>query len=93
MVNDNAPASYAPSIYAQSTLAASTIMPGAMVQPTKNTETTCWTEGHCLQWTQYDEKVTCSICDDKTDDGFYRCNGILDDIPCLCVGMIMRLTE
>ncbi|KAK3216340.1 hypothetical protein GRF29_8g3006900 [Pseudopithomyces chartarum] len=45
-----APSTYAPSVYAQSTLAASTIMPGLAMQPVKNTETTRWQEGHCLQW-------------------------------------------
>ncbi|KAF2117689.1 dDENN domain-containing protein [Lophiotrema nucula] len=67
--------SYAPSVYAQSTLAASTIMPGLSMQPVRNTETTRWQEGHCLQWKSWDEKATCSVCNDKSDEGIYRCTG------------------
>ena len=67
--------SYAPSTYAQSTLAASTIMPQILMQPVRNTETTSWIEGHCLQWHGYDDRSTCSVCDDKAEDGIYRCSG------------------
>lgn len=66
---------YAPSTYAQSTIAASTIMPQNLVQPVRNTENTMWVEGHCLQWRPNDGKTTCSICDEKADDGTYRCSG------------------
>lgn len=70
-----APSSYAPSVYAQSTLAASTIMPGFLMQPVRNTETVRWVEGHCLQWRLHDEKTSCSVCDEKSDEGIYRCTG------------------
>ncbi|ETI19511.1 hypothetical protein G647_09345 [Cladophialophora carrionii CBS 160.54] len=66
---------YAPSTYAQSTLAASTIMPGASAQPGRNGEGTYWSEGHCLQWRGADGPSTCVLCDDKAQDGFYRCGG------------------
>jgi hypothetical protein len=67
--------SYAPSVYAQSTLAASTIMPGMAMQPVRNTSTTQWQEGHCLQWRPHEDKAVCSICEEKSDDGLYRCTG------------------
>jgi hypothetical protein len=70
-----APSSYAPSVYAQSTLAASTIMPGMAMQPVRNTETVRWQEGHCLEWRPYEEKASCSVCEEKSDEGLYRCNG------------------
>lgn len=66
---------YAPSTYAQSTLAASTIMPNVLMQPVRNTETTSWIEGHCLNWRGNDERSVCSVCADKADDGIYRCTG------------------
>lgn len=75
-----APSSYAPSVYAQSTLAASTIMPGMAMQPVRNTETVRWQEGHCLQWRPYEEKASCSVCEEKSDEGLYRCNGKQDDM-------------
>ncbi|KAL1623695.1 hypothetical protein SLS56_008144 [Neofusicoccum ribis] len=65
--------SYAPSVYAQSTLAASTVMPNAFSAPVRNTDTTQWCEGHCMQWRPNEEKATCSICDEKAEDGIYRC--------------------
>ncbi|KAF1960259.1 DENN-domain-containing protein [Byssothecium circinans] len=71
----HAPSSYAPSVYAQSTLAASTIMPGLSMQPVRNTDTTRWQEGHCLQWRPYEDKAPCSVCDEKSDEGLYRCTG------------------
>lgn len=67
--------SYAPSVYAQSTLAASTIMPGMAMQPVRNTSTTQWQEGHCMQWRPQEEKAVCSVCEEKSDDGLYRCTG------------------
>ncbi|OCK81141.1 dDENN domain-containing protein [Lepidopterella palustris CBS 459.81] len=70
-----APSSYAPSVYAQSTLAASTVMPGMLMQPVRNTDTVRWVEGHCLQWMSQDEKTSCSVCDEKSDEGIYRCTG------------------
>lgn len=70
-----APSAYAPSVYAASTLAASTIMPNVLMQPVRNTETTQWAEGHCLQWRARDDTSSCSLCDEKSDDGVYRCSG------------------
>lgn len=67
--------SYAPSVYAQSTLAASTVMPNAFSAPVRNTDTTQWCEGHCMQWRPNEERATCSICDEKAEDGIYRCTG------------------
>lgn len=67
--------SYAPSVYAQSTLAASTVMPGMAMQPVRNTATVQWQEGHCLQWRPHEDKATCSICEEKSDEGLYRCSG------------------
>ncbi|KAF2196154.1 dDENN domain-containing protein [Delitschia confertaspora ATCC 74209] len=83
-----APSSYAPSVYAQSTLAASTIMPGMLMQPVRNTETVRWQEGHCLQWRAYDEKASCSVCDEKSDEGIYRCIGCSTYAHGRCVGNI-----
>jgi DENN (AEX-3) domain/uDENN domain/C1 domain len=76
--------SYAPSAYAQSTLAASTIMPQMLVQPVRNTENTSWIEGHCLQWHAYDDRTTCSVCDEKADDGIYRCTGCGVNVHARC---------
>ncbi|KAL8673041.1 MAG: hypothetical protein Q9168_002533 [Polycauliona sp. 1 TL-2023] len=66
---------YAPSTYAQSTLAASTIMPNVLMQPVRNTESTQWVEGHCLNWRGNDDRSVCSVCADKADDGIYKCTG------------------
>ena len=67
--------SYAPSVYAQSTLAASTIMPGVLMQPVRNTESTQWVEGHCLNWKSHDKNGTCAVCDEKSEEGVYKCTG------------------
>jgi len=66
---------YAPSTYAQSTLAASTVMPNMLMQPVRNNESTSWIEGHCFQWRLRDDRSVCTICDDKAEDGIYRCSG------------------
>ncbi|QDS76461.1 hypothetical protein FKW77_004799 [Venturia effusa] len=66
---------YAPSVYAQSTLAASTIMPGMLMQPVRNTPSTQWVEGHCMQYRSHDDRTTCTICDETSDEGVYKCNG------------------
>ncbi|KAL9604967.1 MAG: hypothetical protein Q9219_000155 [cf. Caloplaca sp. 3 TL-2023] len=66
---------YAPSVYAQSTLAASTIMPSLLIQPVRNTETTTWIEGHCLNWRNNDDRSVCSVCVEKAEDGIYKCSG------------------
>ncbi|KAL6703210.1 hypothetical protein ACN47E_010072 [Coniothyrium glycines] len=84
----HAVSSYAPSVYAQSTLAASTIMPGMAMQPVRNTSTTQWQEGHCLQWKQHEEKASCSVCEEKSDEGMYRCNGCQTYAHSRCVNTI-----
>ncbi|PWW75255.1 DENN-domain-containing protein [Tuber magnatum] len=65
---------YPPSVFAPSTLAASTIMPSMLMQPVRNTDTTKWVEGHCLQWKPADVESVCSICDEKSDEGIYKCS-------------------
>lgn len=50
-------------------------MPGLAMQPVRNTETTRWQEGHCLQWRPTEQKAVCSVCDEKSDEGLYRCSG------------------
>ncbi|KAJ5655532.1 hypothetical protein N7507_007482 [Penicillium longicatenatum] len=65
---------YAPSVYAQSTIAASTIVPQATVQPVGNSEGTCWIEGHLFQIQPFDEKMVCAICDERADEGMYKCS-------------------
>jgi len=32
-------------------------------------------EGHNLQWRRHDEKAVCSICDEKAEEGIYKCSG------------------
>ncbi|KAJ5949675.1 hypothetical protein N7454_001259 [Penicillium verhagenii] len=64
---------YAPSVYAQSTIAASTIVPQATVQPVGNSEGTCWIEGHLFRIQPFDEKSVCAICDERADEGMYKC--------------------
>lgn len=66
---------YAPSSYAQSTIAASTIMPNVLHQPVQNSATEAWVEGHCLRWQETDDKSLCSVCEEKADEGIYRCHG------------------
>ncbi|KAI9674366.1 MAG: hypothetical protein M1829_003768 [Trizodia sp. TS-e1964] len=79
---------YAPSTYAQSTLAASTIMPHALVQPVRNTDSTSWVEGHCLQWQPKEDTLVCSVCDEKADEGIYKCNGCGIIAHSRCAGQI-----
>ncbi|KAL8847746.1 MAG: hypothetical protein Q9221_007234, partial [Calogaya cf. arnoldii] len=79
---------YAPSTYAQSTLAASTIMPNILMQPVRNTESTNWIEGHCLNWRANDDRSLCSVCADKADDGIYKCRGCGINAHARCVQQI-----
>ncbi|TQB69393.1 hypothetical protein MPDQ_001933, partial [Monascus purpureus] len=73
--SDYTPAStYAPSVYAQSTIAASTIVPQSYAQPVRNSEGVCWMEGHGFQLHPCDEKTVCAICDERAEDGMYRCS-------------------
>ncbi|KAF3936654.1 hypothetical protein ABW19_dt0206736 [Dactylella cylindrospora] len=64
---------YPPSVYTPSTLAASTIVPQMLVQPVRDTSTTKWVEGHCLHWRPTDFDSTCSLCEEKSDEGLYHC--------------------
>ncbi|KAK6499558.1 hypothetical protein TWF481_009925 [Arthrobotrys musiformis] len=64
---------YPPSVYTPSTLAASTIIPQMLVQPVRDTATTKWVEGHCLHWQPVDFDSSCSICEEKSDEGLYHC--------------------
>ncbi|PLB33352.1 dDENN domain protein [Aspergillus candidus] len=70
----NSSSTYAPSVYAQSTVAASTIVPQATVQPIHNAEGTCWIEGHCMQVQPWDERAVCAVCDDRAEEGMYKCS-------------------
>jgi hypothetical protein len=64
---------YAPSVFAPSTLAASTIMPNMLMQPVRNTETTQWIEGHCMEFRPHDFDTLCSLCEERPEDGMYIC--------------------
>ncbi|KAI9729849.1 MAG: hypothetical protein M1834_006598 [Cirrosporium novae-zelandiae] len=72
---DGSMSTYAPSTYAQSTLAASTIVGQVPMQQVHNTDTMSWVEGHCVIWRPRDQTTVCVICDEKGDDGIYKCNG------------------
>jgi hypothetical protein len=65
---------YAPSVYAQSTIAASTIVPQANTQQPDNKQGTYWAEGHFFQVQPWDDKLTCAICDDRAEEGMYKCS-------------------
>jgi hypothetical protein len=85
--------SYAPSVYAQSTLAASTIMPGTAMQPVRNTDSVQWQEGHCLHWRPHEDKAVCSICEEKSDEGLFRCSGMFRLTFQKCTFNISRLSH
>ncbi|GAB7365230.1 hypothetical protein MBLNU230_g6316t1 [Neophaeotheca triangularis] len=75
--NGTTPSTYAPSVYAQSTLAASTVMPGMLVQPVRDNDTTKWAEGHCLMRSKGHKgsKNLCTVCDERCDEDLFKCNG------------------
>lgn len=79
---------YAPSVYATSTIAASTIVPQAVAQPVFNTDSTCWVEGHCMQLLPRDDKIICTICDEKADERMYKCTGCKTFAHGRCVSLI-----
>jgi hypothetical protein len=85
---DYGTSTYAPSVYATSTIAASTIIPHAVAQPVFDTDSTCWVEGHCLQLQSRDDKSVCSICDEKADDGMYKCTGCKTVVHGRCASLI-----
>lgn len=66
---------YASSIYAPSTMAASTIMPAAVTQPVKDTDTVKWVEGHCLVRRRRQTPAPCSICNERCGDDAFFCTG------------------
>ncbi|ETN43311.1 uncharacterized protein HMPREF1541_02470 [Cyphellophora europaea CBS 101466] len=82
------PSTYAPSTYAQSTLAASTIMPGMHVQPAQNSATAQWVEGHQLAYRAHEGPSTCVLCDEKAQDGYFRCTGCGFVVHGACAGQI-----
>ncbi|KAI9717722.1 MAG: hypothetical protein M1828_007125 [Chrysothrix sp. TS-e1954] len=86
-----APSNYAPSVYAQSTLAASTIMPNMLMQPVHNTASTQWVEGHCMQRRPKQQRTTCSICEDKAEDGVFRCSGCNITVHDRCIGFVSQV--
>jgi hypothetical protein len=45
------------------------------MQPVRNTDSVQWQEGHCLHWRPYEDKAVCSICEEKSDEGLFRCSG------------------
>ncbi|KAK2803988.1 hypothetical protein FQN50_006794 [Emmonsiellopsis sp. PD_5] len=79
---------YAPSIYAQSTVAASTIMPSASQQQLRNPAGTTLVEGHCLQLQPWDDKAICSICDEKAEEGMYKCSNCRTTVHTRCASQI-----
>jgi hypothetical protein len=79
---------YAPSVYATSTIAASTIVPQAVAQPVFDTDSTCWVEGHCMQLLPRDDKIICTICDEKADEGMFKCTGCKTFAHGRCVSLI-----
>lgn len=80
--------SYAPSVYAPSTIAASTIVPQATPQPVNSNESTWWVEGHCLQLQPWDDKSVCSVCDERAEDGMYKCSGCRTIVHSRCAPQI-----
>ncbi|KAL4929557.1 dDENN domain protein [Aspergillus undulatus] len=72
-LNTDFQSTYAPSVYAQSTVAASTIVAQPVMQPIHNNDGTSWVEGHCLQLQPWDEKLVCTICDERADENMYKC--------------------
>ena len=50
-------------------------MPNMLMRPVHNTGDTQWIEGHCLRLRNMDEKTSCTVCDEKMDEGFYQCSG------------------
>jgi hypothetical protein len=80
---------YAPSVFAPSTLAASTIMPNVLMQPVRNTDTTQWIEGHCMNYNPNDYDTTCSICEEKPDDGIFICSTCRVAVHPRCAHMVV----
>lgn len=79
---------YAPSTYAQSTIAASTVMPQIYYQPVQSGGGTCFAEGHCLQWQTSEQRSGCAICDERAEDGIYKCSGCSIYVHNRCVSQV-----
>lgn len=79
---------YAPSVYAQSTIAASTIVPQAYPPPVHNSEGTLWVEGHCLQLHPLDDRHVCVVCDERAEDGMYKCTACKTIVHSRCANQI-----
>lgn len=79
---------YASSMYAQSTLAASTIMPGMPFQSVQNTSGVQWQEGHCLHWCADETGPVCSICNERGDEGLYKCIDCAVQSHARCIAQI-----
>ena len=79
---------YAPSVYAQSTLAASTIMPNVFMTTRTNTDTRQWIEGHCMIWDRRGANSVCTICEEKVEDGMFKCNSCPTQAHGKCLGEI-----
>ncbi|KAF4553336.1 DENN (AEX-3) domain-containing protein 2 [Elsinoe fawcettii] len=82
---------YAPSIYAPSTLAASTIMPTALIQPVKDTDSTKWVEGHCMVKRLRQGAVQCTICNERCGEEAYYCNGCSIRAHAGCVPQVVHV--
>ncbi|KAG8624699.1 hypothetical protein KVT40_007766 [Elsinoe batatas] len=84
---------YAPSIYAPSTLAASTIMPMALIQPVRDTDSTKWVEGHCMikRNRPNNTQIHCTICNEKCPDEAYHCNGCTIKAHAGCVPHVVHV--
>ena len=90
---DHGGSTYAPSVYAQSTIAASTIVPQATMQPVDNTAGTCWVEGHYFQTQPWDEKLVCGICDDRAEEGMYKCSACKLTVHNRCASQVCLVCD
>ncbi|KAJ5570441.1 uncharacterized protein N7459_009871 [Penicillium hispanicum] len=84
---------YAPSVYAQSTIAASTIVPQATMQPVHNAEGTCWVEGHYFQTQPLDDKMVCAICDERAEEGMYKCSACKLTVHNRCASQVCLVCD
>lgn len=84
---------YAPSVYAQSTIAASTIVPQAAMQHVDNAAGSAWVEGHFFQTQAWDEKLVCAICDDRAEEGMYRCSQCKLTVHNRCASQVCLVCE
>ncbi|KAJ5231503.1 uncharacterized protein N7469_006091 [Penicillium citrinum] len=90
---DNGGSTYAPSVYAQSTIAASTIVPQAASQNVNSNEGTCWVEGHFFQTQPWDDKLICAICDDRAEEGMYKCSSCKLTVHNRCASQVCLVCD